>query len=197
MERRGSILVLGFGIRVGAVVPQELGDLSLLGDDRDMQGRCPGPLGPGGASSQIGGITSVLTPWSAAMRRTGPTAAAHVPPTMRRSAVRASISTALCAITSGRSGLPGLQMSKGWRRLAPARLRASPGPASAAEPPCGDFCFVWDGTVDALKVMLDGAGAEVIIGPVERTGGRDGGTASGISHYIRDPDDNLLEFIVY
>ncbi len=69
--------------------------------------------------------------------------------------------------------------------------------ASAAEPPCGDFCFVWDGTVDALTVMLDGAGAEVIIGPVERTGGRDGGTASGTSHYIRDPDDNLLEFIVY
>ena len=69
--------------------------------------------------------------------------------------------------------------------------------ASAAEPPCGDFCFVWDGTVDALKMMLDGAGAEVIIGPVERTGGRDGGTASGTSHYIRDPDDNLLEFIVY
>ena len=69
--------------------------------------------------------------------------------------------------------------------------------APAAEPPCGDFCFVWDGTVDALRLMLDRAGAEVIVGPVARTGGRDGGAASGTSHYIRDPDDNLLEFIIY
>ena len=69
--------------------------------------------------------------------------------------------------------------------------------APAAEPPCGDFCFVWDGTVDALRATLDQAGAEVIEGPVDRTGGRDGGTASGSSHYIRDPDDNLLEFIIY
>ena len=69
--------------------------------------------------------------------------------------------------------------------------------APAAEPPCGDFCFVWDGPVDALRSVLDRAGAEVIEGPVARTGGRDGGTADGTSHYIRDPDDNLLEFIIY
>jgi len=69
--------------------------------------------------------------------------------------------------------------------------------APAAEPPCGDFCFVWDGTVDALRSTLSQAGAEIIEGPVARTGGRDGGTASGTSLYIRDPDDNLLEFIIY
>ena len=69
--------------------------------------------------------------------------------------------------------------------------------ASAAEPPCGDFCFVWDDTLAALRTTLDGAGATVIIGPVERTGGRDGGAANGTSHYTRDPDGNLLEFIVY
>ena len=69
--------------------------------------------------------------------------------------------------------------------------------APAAEPPCGDFCFVWDGTTAALRETLDGAGADVIEGPVDRTGGRNGGTASGTSHYIRDPDDNLLEFIIY
>ena len=69
--------------------------------------------------------------------------------------------------------------------------------AAAAVPPCGDFCFVWDGTEAALEELLDGAGAEVITGPAPRTGGRDGGTAEGISRYIRDPDDNLLEFIVY
>ena len=69
--------------------------------------------------------------------------------------------------------------------------------APAAEPPCGDFCFVWDGTEAALMETLDGVGAEVIVGPVPRTGGRDGGTGAGTSHYIRDPDDNLLEFIIY
>ena len=69
--------------------------------------------------------------------------------------------------------------------------------ALAAEPPCGDFCFVWDGTTAALRAMLDRAGVDVIEGPVDRAGGRAGGTRSGTSHYIRDPDDNLLEFIVY
>lgn len=39
--------------------------------------------------------------------------------------------------------------------------------------------------------------APVEVGPVERVGGRDLGTATGISHYTRDPDGNLLEFIVY
>ena len=69
--------------------------------------------------------------------------------------------------------------------------------APAAVPPCGDFCFVWDGTEAALIETLDRAGAEVIEGPAPRTGGRDGGTAEGVSRYIRDPDDNLLEFIIY
>ena len=34
-------------------------------------------------------------------------------------------------------------------------------------------------------------------GPVERVGGRDAGRAKGTSLYTRDPDRNLLEFIVY
>lgn len=69
--------------------------------------------------------------------------------------------------------------------------------APAAEPPCGDFCFVWEGTEADLQGMLARAGAVVIEGPVERTGGRTGGTARGVSWYIRDPDGNLLEFIIY
>ena len=69
--------------------------------------------------------------------------------------------------------------------------------ASAAQPPSGDFCFVWEGSADALSERLDRAGAQVIVGPVERQGGRDGGTAVGSSRYVRDPDGNLLEFIVY
>ena len=42
--------------------------------------------------------------------------------------------------------------------------------APAAEPPCGDFCFVWDGTAAALRATLDRAGADVIEGPVEPNG---------------------------
>jgi catechol 2,3-dioxygenase-like lactoylglutathione lyase family enzyme len=66
--------------------------------------------------------------------------------------------------------------------------------APAARPPCGDLCFVWDGTPAALKAMLDRAGAKVVEGPVARQGGR---KAPGSSTYVRDPDGNLLEFIIY
>jgi catechol 2,3-dioxygenase-like lactoylglutathione lyase family enzyme len=66
--------------------------------------------------------------------------------------------------------------------------------APAALPPCGDLCFVWDGSALALKAQLDQAGAEIIEGPVERHGGRQ---AAGTSVYVRDPDGNLLEFIIY
>lgn len=66
--------------------------------------------------------------------------------------------------------------------------------APAARPPCGDLCFVWDGTAGALKAMLDGAGAKVIEGPADRQGGR---RKTGSSVYVRDPDGNLLEFMIY
>ena len=69
--------------------------------------------------------------------------------------------------------------------------------APAAVPPCGDFCFVWDGSAADLQGVLRKAEADVIEGPIERTGGRGGGTDRGTSWYIRDPDGNLLEFIVY
>lgn len=67
----------------------------------------------------------------------------------------------------------------------------------AAQPGCGDFCFVWSGTLEELKAMLRQARAAIEEGPVERVGGRDGGRARGTSVYVRDPDGNLLEFIVY
>ena len=69
--------------------------------------------------------------------------------------------------------------------------------APGAVPPCGDFCFVWDGTLSTLQTMLNNAGAAVIEGPAERQGGRHGGQATGTSLYVRDPDQNLVEFIVY
>ena len=69
--------------------------------------------------------------------------------------------------------------------------------APAAEPPCGDFCFVWDGDIPSLEARLADAGAEIILGPVGRQGGGAGGDAMGTSFYLRDPDQNLLEFIIY
>ena len=66
--------------------------------------------------------------------------------------------------------------------------------APAAKPPCGDLCFVWDGTAGSLKAMLEHAGAKVEEGPVDRPGGR---RKTGSSVYVRDPDGNLLEFMIY
>ena len=66
-----------------------------------------------------------------------------------------------------------------------------------ALPGCGDFCFVWSGTLTDLRETLERAAASIEEGPVERVGGRDTGRAKGMSIYTRDPDQNLLEFIVY
>lgn len=66
--------------------------------------------------------------------------------------------------------------------------------APAATPPCGDLCFVWDGTPETLKAMLDKAGAKIIEGPAPRQGGRQ---KAATSVYVRDPDGNLLEFMIY
>ena len=66
--------------------------------------------------------------------------------------------------------------------------------APAARPPCGDLCFVWNGTEDSLRARLAEVGAEVEEGPVERVGAR---KRSATSVYLRDPDGNLLEFMIY
>jgi catechol 2,3-dioxygenase-like lactoylglutathione lyase family enzyme len=66
--------------------------------------------------------------------------------------------------------------------------------AAAAKPPCGDLCFVWEGTAAALRAMLDKAGAKIEEGPVGRQGGR---KKAASSVYVRDPDGNLLEFMIY
>jgi catechol 2,3-dioxygenase-like lactoylglutathione lyase family enzyme len=66
--------------------------------------------------------------------------------------------------------------------------------APAAKPPCGDLCFVWGGTPRLLRAMLDRAGVRTVEGPVERQGGRG---RVGSSVYVRDPDGNLLEFMIY
>ncbi len=66
--------------------------------------------------------------------------------------------------------------------------------APAAVPPCGDLCFVWEGDEPSLRSRLAAAGAEVVEGPVARDGGR---RAPAKSTYVRDPDGNLLEFMIY
>ena len=65
------------------------------------------------------------------------------------------------------------------------------GPSAA--PGCGDLCFVWEGGAEPLQALLDAAEVPIEAGPVALEGARDKGT----SLYIRDPDANLLEFIIY
>jgi catechol 2,3-dioxygenase-like lactoylglutathione lyase family enzyme len=66
-----------------------------------------------------------------------------------------------------------------------------------AVPGCLDICFVYEGTVEACQRMLAEAGVDVIRGPVARPGGRGRGTVPSLSLYARDPDDNLLEWMIY
>jgi catechol 2,3-dioxygenase-like lactoylglutathione lyase family enzyme len=62
---------------------------------------------------------------------------------------------------------------------------------------CGDFCFVWNGSETALLQLLNTLGAIIEDGPVERIGGRNMGRTKGSSIYTRDPDMNLVGFIMY
>ena len=65
----------------------------------------------------------------------------------------------------------------------------------SAIPGCGDICFVWQGTVDACVDMLNEAEIEIISCPAPRAGAQSERTA--VSVYARDPDDNLLEWMIY
>ena len=62
-----------------------------------------------------------------------------------------------------------------------------------AKPGCGDFCFVWNSDQDKLLKTIEHLQIKVIDGPVERLGG----AGIGSSVYVRDPDENLVEFISY
>ena len=66
-----------------------------------------------------------------------------------------------------------------------------------ATPGCGDTCFVWDGTVEEYQAWLAESGVEVIRGPGPRKGARARGSLPAESLYARDPDENLLEWMVY
>lgn len=66
-----------------------------------------------------------------------------------------------------------------------------------ATPGCTDICFVFVGTVEECENMLRDAGVPIIRGPVARPGGRGRGTIPSLSLYARDPDGNLLEWMIY
>ena len=66
-----------------------------------------------------------------------------------------------------------------------------------AVPGCTDICFVWTGTLEECQKMLADAGVEVIRGPGSRKGARGGGGLRAVSMYARDPDQNLLEWMIY
>ena len=68
---------------------------------------------------------------------------------------------------------------------------------NTAVPGCTDICFVWEGSVESCQRMLADAGVEVIRGPGLRKGARAGGGLPAVSLYARDPDDNLLEWMIY
>lgn len=66
-----------------------------------------------------------------------------------------------------------------------------------AVPGCTDICFVWEGSVEACQKMLSDVGIEVIRGPGARKGARQHGALPAVSLYARDPDENLLEWMIY
>ena len=70
-----------------------------------------------------------------------------------------------------------------------------PGYLGARRPSVGgaDFCLVWDGTVQDVLDLLARNGIAVEAGPGPRTCAR--GVSTSV--YVRDPDDNLVEFTIY
>jgi catechol 2,3-dioxygenase-like lactoylglutathione lyase family enzyme len=70
-----------------------------------------------------------------------------------------------------------------------------PGYLGARRPSVGgaDFCLEWEGTVEQVLDLLARHGIAIEAGPGPRTCARGGST----SVYVRDPDDNLVEFTVY
>ena len=97
---------------------------------------------------------------------------------------------------SGKANTFSIQVGESKINVHPEGYTASlRGPT--ATPGCADICFVWGGTVEECQKMLNDAELEVIQGPVPRSGGRGRGTAPSLSLYCRDPDENLLEFMIY
>ena len=86
--------------------------------------------------------------------------------------------TARVALAFGRQKI---NLHEAGREFEPKAARATPGSA--------DLCFLTREPIEAVQARLQAAGADVIEGPVRRSGA----TGPILSVYIRDPDGNLLE----
>ena len=97
---------------------------------------------------------------------------------------------------AGQTGIFSIQIGDSKINVHPEGYTATlRGPT--AVPGCADICFVWDGTAEECQAMLAQAGVEVIRGPGPRKGARAGGGLPAVSLYARDPDQNLLEWMIY
>jgi len=56
-----------------------------------------------------------------------------------------------------------------------------------------DLCFAWPGSPQVAVELVGALGAELVEGPVPRSGAR----GPGQSVYCRDPDGSLIELISY
>lgn len=56
-----------------------------------------------------------------------------------------------------------------------------------------DFCLRWEGSVQEAQDFLEKAGVPALHEPAARSGAQ--GPATSL--YVRDPDDNLIELMIY
>lgn len=65
--------------------------------------------------------------------------------------------------------------------------------AGRVQPGSADLCFEYDGDLEAFKAEIEAKGIEVELGIVDRNGVK----GPMRSFYLRDPDQNLVEFCRY
>lgn len=70
---------------------------------------------------------------------------------------------------------------------------ATPLAREPVRPGNSDLCFAWPGPPQLALELVEALGAELVEGPVPRTGAR----GPGQSVYCRDPDGSLIELISY